>query len=94
MMISEAGSVVYPNDPGRTAAWYAEIPSVLEKYPQIKAVGLWDHAGSTGTCDYRFSGAPSVRAAVARAGKASWVNPLRPPPPGRTGAAGTGTADP
>lgn len=69
MMISETGSVRYQGNPTRTADWYAAIPSVLEHYPQIKAVTLW---ASTDTedpeCTYQFEDfadvVPGVRHAV------------------------------
>lgn len=94
IMISEAGSVIYPADPQRAADWYAEIPSVLQKYPQIKAVGLWDHRGSKGICDYRFSRTPVVRDAVAQAGSHRWVNTPRPGQPGSVVAGGAAPAAP
>jgi hypothetical protein len=59
MMISEAGSVMYPDDPGLTAKWYAQMGEVLAANPQIKAIGLWDRSG-TASCDYRFDGSPQV----------------------------------
>ena len=68
MMISEAGSVLYPTDPALTASWYRAIPDVLAAYPQIRAVGLWDRPG-VGTCDYRFDDAPAVQHAVGQAGE-------------------------
>ena len=40
MMISETGSVLYPDDAQKTAGWYAGIPATLSKYPQIKGVTL------------------------------------------------------
>lgn len=64
MMISEAGSVVYRNDLARTAAWYSQIPEVLPKYPQVKAIALWASATSD-ACDYRFLRYPEVAKAVA-----------------------------
>jgi beta-mannanase len=67
MMISETGSVTYVDDPARTALWYASIPSTLEKYPQVKAVTLWDSKTSD-ACDYTFQQEPPVLAAVAGAG--------------------------
>ena len=75
MMISEAGSVIYPDDRRRTADWYRQIPTVLRKYPQIKAIGLWDHTGQK-ACDYRFTGQPDVEAAVRQAGEQPWMNVL------------------
>ena len=67
MMISETGSVTYADDPRRTALWYATIPATVKKYPQIKAVTLWDSKTSD-ACDYTFQQDPEVLAAVARAG--------------------------
>ena len=76
VMISEAGSVTDPVDVERTAQWYAAIPEVLqEDYPQVKAIGLWDHTGAGGpACDYRFSRTPRLLQAVATAGRHGWVN--------------------
>ena len=59
MMISEAGSVMYPGDPGLTAKWYAQMGEVLADHPHIKAIGLWDRTG-TESCDYRFDASPTV----------------------------------
>ena len=59
MMISEAGSVLYPDDPGLTAKWYAQMGEVLADHPQIKAIGLWDRSG-TASCDYQFDTSPTV----------------------------------
>lgn len=59
LMISEMGTVDDPNDPQRRVDWYKEVPQVLTKYPQVKAVGMWDHEGN-GACDYRFTGADAV----------------------------------
>jgi hypothetical protein len=69
MMISEAGSVIYPHNAALTARWYAEIPAALARYPQIQALGLWDHTGNR-LCDYRFADDTAVTAAVAAAGRA------------------------
>jgi hypothetical protein len=59
MKISEAGSVLYPDDPGLTAKWYAQMGEVLADHPQIKAIGLWDRSG-TASCDYQFDTSPTV----------------------------------
>lgn len=67
MMISETGSVLYSEDPARTASWYAEIPTALAAYPQIKAVTLWDSKTSD-ACDYTFQRSPQVLQAVRTAG--------------------------
>lgn len=74
MMISETGSVLYAGAPGRTARWYARIPATLHKYPQIKAVTLWDSQTSQ-ACDYTFQRSPDVLKSVARAGLDPLVHP-------------------
>jgi hypothetical protein len=77
MMISETGTVVYPDDPQRAAAWYAAIPGALERLKGIKAVSLWDHTGQN-LCDYRFSNQPKVQQAVAKVGRRALLNPRLP----------------
>ncbi len=66
MMISEAGSVRYADAPQLSADWYAAIPTTLRKYPQIKAVALWDSV--TDTCNYDFDSDSAVVSGVRRAG--------------------------
>jgi hypothetical protein len=65
MMISEAGSTLYPGDSALTASWYRDIPLVLHRHPQIKGVDLWDRPGLDG-CDFQFDDAPVVRAVIKR----------------------------
>jgi hypothetical protein len=67
MMISETGSVLYTDDPERTAAWYAAVPAALSEFSQVKAVGLWDSRTSD-LCDYRFQRDPAVLSSVRRVG--------------------------
>ncbi len=67
MMISEAGTVLFPGADSPTATWYDAIPGVLERHPAIKAVTLWDHTGSNPHCDFRFEDDPDVLASVQRA---------------------------
>ncbi len=74
MMISETGSALYAADPEVTADWYAKIPNVLERYPQIKAVQLW--SSYTDMCDYRITNNAKVLQAVKEAGLSSWVDRL------------------
>jgi hypothetical protein len=66
MMISEAGSVKFAVQSDLAADWYAAIPSALRKYPQIKAVTLWD--STTASCDFKFHATPETVAGVRRAG--------------------------
>lgn len=75
IMISEAGTAI-TGDVNRRARWYEEIPSVLTRYPQIKAIGLWDHDGKA-ACDYRFSTDPNVVAAIAQIARQAHLDPLR-----------------
>lgn len=67
MMISEAGSVRYADNPGLSADWYAAIPTTLRNYPQIKAVALWDSVADT--CNYDFDADSQVVEGVRRAGQ-------------------------
>jgi hypothetical protein len=67
MMISEAGSMVFSKQPDLTAQWYAKIPSVLRRYPQIRAITLWDRPGPS-ACRYQFDDVSSVLSAVSKAG--------------------------
>lgn len=76
IMLSEVGSVVYPDDPETTAAWYAAIPHTLRDYPQIKAVGLWDHSGN-GACDYRFTGIDAMQQTMRDLGETPELAPVR-----------------
>lgn len=70
MMISETGSAQYPDDPEKSAQWYADIPGALEKYPNVKAVGLWaSGGGGPNGCDYRFQRNPVITEGVEKAGQ-------------------------
>jgi hypothetical protein len=72
MMISEAGSVRYPEAPELSADWYAAIPNTLRSYPHIKAVALWDSVA--GTCNYDFDADSQVTDGVRRAGLDAYVD--------------------
>lgn len=75
MMISETGSARYTNDLAKTAEWYASIPTVLEKYPQIRAVTLWASVDATDTaCSYTFYDDATLSAGVRRAVTSGSVN--------------------
>jgi hypothetical protein len=73
MMISEAASVIYPEDPAKTARWYEQIPHTVAKYPRIKAVTLWSSAA---TCNYEVTENATVTRGVAEAGRAPIFNQL------------------
>lgn len=60
IMLSEVGSSIRPDNRSSREQWYRDIPGVLKRYPQVKAIGLWDHTGNE-SCDYRFGAAdPSI----------------------------------
>lgn len=65
IMISETGSAQYVGDLKATADWYAAIPSTLQEYPQIKAIGLWDSTDSY--CNYDFTDVPDIASGVREA---------------------------
>lgn len=71
MMISETGSVLFQADPAITAKWYADIPKVLRRYPQIRAVQIWD--SYVGDCDFRIGNNELVLGSIRRAGRSSWI---------------------
>jgi len=62
-LLSEFGTVADPDDPSAAARWYAEIPAALEKFPQIKALQLWN--SKVEDCDYRIELRPETLAAFA-----------------------------
>jgi hypothetical protein len=72
MMISETGSAKYPGDLKRTGDWYAGIPGTLRKYPQIKAVTVWDSIDEG--CNYDIDKIPEIRDGVRRAGQDPWLS--------------------
>lgn len=66
VMLSEVGSSIRPGNEEWRRRWYADIPGTLKDYPQIEAVGLFDHTGNE-SCDYRFSRDGTVDASFAAA---------------------------
>lgn len=75
LMISETGTVRYPGDSKRSAHWYAQIPGVLKRYRQIKALALWTRVGN-GVCDYRFDDDPTITQGLKTAGLDPFVDSL------------------
>jgi hypothetical protein len=57
-LLSEFGTVANPDDPSASARWYAELPAALERFPQVKAVQLWN--GEVGACDFRIEKQPAA----------------------------------
>ena len=66
MMISESGTVQLPGTSSPSHTWYDAAPELLRTHPQIEAVTLWNHLGSSPGCDYRFTSDPELEASVHR----------------------------
>lgn len=75
-MINGMGAVRY-TDPALSARWYREIPATLRRYPQIKAVQLWQPPKSM-NCPWRIFDRPAEVEAFKRAGQDPYVNQRRP----------------
>ena len=73
-MITGFGTIIYRQNPGLSVEWYRKVPGVLKKYPQIKAVQLWNSTLGA-TCDFRITTTPDITKAFARAGQVPHVNP-------------------
>lgn len=72
-MISEAGSVIDPEEPRLTARWWQGVVPTLKQYPQIHAIQLWNGKTSA-ACDYRVTNERVVLDAFAKAGHDPYVN--------------------
>ncbi|WP_245929814.1 glycosyl hydrolase family 26 [Allonocardiopsis opalescens] len=73
IMIGEMGTTPLPGGPEATADWYRAIPSVLERYPQFKAVKLWENELGRG-CDFRVLNDERVTRGFVEAARAPHVN--------------------
>lgn len=74
LMISETGTLAYVEGSAAELAWYRGMSQVLRSHPQIRAVTLWDHAGSSPVCDFRLSASRGSEAAVRRLADDPWFN--------------------
>lgn len=63
-------------DPALSVRWYEQIPGTLKRYPQIKAVQLWQPPRGM-ACPYRLMDRPAEVAALAGAGQAPYTTRLR-----------------
>jgi hypothetical protein len=72
-MLSEFGTVFDPNDPNAAANWYKQVPATLKKYPQIKAVQMWNNVAN---CDFRLERDQNVLKAFAAAGQDGYVSAM------------------
>jgi hypothetical protein len=87
MMISESGTVQLPGAESPTHDWFDEAPGVLRAHPQIRALTLWDHTGSSPGCDFRFTLDPGLLASVRTLVRAG-LSPIFPASPQSGGATG------
>jgi hypothetical protein len=69
-MLAEFSSVPDPGDPGRQAAWYQSIPSVISELPRIKAVIQWN--STVPGCDLRVPRTSAAARAYRQAGLSSY----------------------
>jgi beta-mannanase len=69
-MLSEFATAQDPNDLQKTADWYKPIPSVLAKYPKIKAVQYFN---TYGNCDYKLTNDRRLMDAFRVAGLDSFI---------------------
>ncbi|GLW99709.1 glycosyl hydrolase [Microtetraspora sp. NBRC 16547] len=72
IILSEFGTEDDPQQPGRKAEWYLDVPKVVRELSGIKAVVQWN-SESKG-CDFRIS-EPNVLSSYARAGMDPYLNP-------------------
>lgn len=77
-MLTGFGTILYPSDPSLSVRWYKQVPGVLKKYPQIKAVQLWNSSLGP-TCDFRITRDPSITKAFSTAGQDPHLKPKLTP---------------
>lgn len=77
-MITGFGTIIYPSDPNLSVRWYKEVPGVLKRYPQIKAVQLWNSSLGP-ACDFRITRSPAITKAFSTAGQDPHVKPKLTP---------------
>jgi Glycosyl hydrolase family 26 len=67
LLLQEYGLTPDPADPAASQQWYRDIPSVLQRYPRLKALVRWD--SDTG-CTLRIDAGPGMLDAFKQAGLA------------------------
>ncbi|PKI90839.1 hypothetical protein CW368_09250 [Actinomycetales bacterium SN12] len=73
-ILMEYGTEFDENDPRASAAWYESIPSVLKKYPNIKALIRFDANSVSSTCNVSIENGSGMLSAFASAGADPWLN--------------------
>lgn len=79
LMISETGTLAYKDGPAAEKAWFEGLVRTIRRHPDIKAVTLWDHTGSSPGCDFRFSSSSGSIPAIRELSDDSWFNSLTRP---------------
>jgi len=77
VMIGEAGTVDYPDDPSKVAQYWKSVPKVFSTFPNVRAFQTWNDGGDN-ACSYRVLDKPYEKSAFRTAGKTSIVNPPLP----------------
>ena len=65
LLLQEYGLRADPNDSAKSQQWYRDIPSVLPRYPRLKALVRWD---SDTSCPLRIDSQPGMASAFRDAG--------------------------
>lgn len=76
-ILMEYGTAYDPNNQARSNQWNKDIPSVLKKYPNIKALVRFDSNGTLSTgkkCDTRIDNGPGMLASFKQAGLDPYLN--------------------
>lgn len=73
-ILMEYGTEFDEANPARSTQFYKDIPSVLKKFPNIKALVRFDAGSGTSSCDMRIDNGAGMVDAFAKAGLDPWVN--------------------
>lgn len=73
-ILMEYGTEFDEANPGRSTQFYKDIPSVLQRYPNIKALVRFDAGSGNSSCDMRIDNGAGMVDAFKKAGLDPWVN--------------------
>lgn len=73
-ILMEYGTEFDEANPGRSTQFYKDIPAVLKKYSNVKALVRFDAGSGNASCDMRIDNGPGMVDAFAKAGLDPWVN--------------------
>ncbi len=75
-LLSEYGTQYDADRPARSRRWYADIPGVLQRYPNLRGLVRFDADGTVNSgahCDLWLDNGPGMRKAFAEAGRSPAV---------------------